>query len=104
MKILDEYVIILNILLLILLLYNLFQKCKTIEGHPNHPSAAETVNNEKAKSSNAEGDSLINEVNKLNDTSSKAVEDAKTSNKVDFTEHNKKAKENEKAINEALNS
>ena len=36
MKILEEYVIILNILLFLLLLYNFIQKLKIIEGHSGH--------------------------------------------------------------------
>ena len=103
MKILDEYVIILNILLFILLLYNLFQKCKNIEGH--EPSSAEIRNHEEAKSANRDGDSLINEVGETNKDAKVSSENAKKSNEnTNWKKHNEEAKENEKKINEALNN
>ena len=100
MKILDEYVIILNMLLFILLLYNFFKKFKIIEGHEDHSSYSEEISNhEKGKALNRDGDSLINEVSEANKDAEVSSSEAKKSNdNTDWKKHNKKAKENEEKV------
>lgn len=60
MKFLDEYVIILNILLFLLLLFNFIQKFKIIEGHT--PTSLQINNAEKGKSISEKGDNMIKQV------------------------------------------
>ena len=102
MKILDEYVIILNILLLMLLLYNLFQKCKIIEGH--EPSAAEINNTENSKKASKNVDNMIQQVADKEEEAKKSTNEADSSDKdVDWDKHNKEADENDKKISKVLN-
>jgi len=100
MKILDEYVIILNILLFSLLLYNFIQKMKIIEGHS---TPEEIKNSEKGKSANKKGDDMIKTVvNKEEEAAESSKNSKKNYNDTDWDKHNKEAEERDKEIS-ALN-
>tara|TARA_Y100000813_G_C23908332_1_gene232998 strand:- start:109 stop:417 length:309 start_codon:yes stop_codon:yes gene_type:complete len=102
MKILDEYVIILNILLFVLIFYNLCKKCKIIEGH--NPNSQEIDNAEKAKSSDKSGSALIKEASEKNKDAKKSSENAeKSNNDTNWDYHNEQAKENNEKIKNLSN-
>lgn len=102
MKILDEYVIILNILLLMLLLYNLFQKSKIIEGHA--PNAAEIKNTENSKKANKKGDNMIQQVADKEKEAEESTTgaDKNNDNKALWDKQNKEADERNKKISNAM--
>lgn len=96
MKILDEYVIILNILLFSLLLYNFIQKMKIIEGHG---TPEETANSEKGKSANKKGDNMIKSVvNKEKEAAESSKNSEKNYNDTDWDGHEEAAEERDKEI------
>ena len=102
MKILDEYVIILNILLFVLIFYNLCKKCKIIEGHD--PNSQEINNIENAKSSNKSGSALIKEASEKNEDAKKSSNNAeKINNETNWDYHNEQAKKNDKKIKNMTN-
>jgi len=92
MKILDEYVIILNILLFLLLLYNFLQKCKIIEGHA--PTSSEINNTENAKATNKKGDVVIQQVvDKEKEAGDSDINAKSNIDETDWEKHNKNAEE-----------
>ena len=97
MKILEEYVIILNILLFLLLLYNFIQKLKIIEGHPGHEE--DDKNTEKGNSMNKKGDGMIEKVAetiKVAEESNKnSVNDYK---ETDWDKHTEESEKRDKKI------
>lgn len=103
MKILDEYVIILNILLFLLLLYNFLQKIKIIEGHDLNPHPP--INNEgEGKSLNKEADNMIQQVVEKEEEAKNSNTKAKKNYKeTKWDKHIKAAEERDKKIT-ALNN